>query len=380
MSNLKIELSIDAEIVEEFREGFSDHYDIISHCVMELEKNPDNREFLDEIFRSLHTIKGNANMCQLDELTQFAHALEDVVSAMRAGTLAFSKLMGEVILITLDEIKEVSEDIFDGRALDFDRIHSIESILHQMETAPQAEIPAYASALATLITGHDIDSDVISGAHVEAKENLVPGNTHKPVSSDVLQDTLNYFCHLASLMDKKLPYWKNRIQRTLSLSQAMNHAIGTLVDPQQLEAAIYMHDIAFAFLSDSLLLANSKYSDEELQQIRIHPRLGSDLVRLIPGWDDAAQIVWQHHERWDGNGYPRGLKSDDICIGAQIVAIVDAFESMTHPRPDRQYKRSVLRAVTEINNCSGTQFSPELTKVFNDIVRQMLASKHKTGQ
>ena len=342
---------------------------------MELQKNPEEREFLDEIFRSLHTIKGNANMCQLDELTQFAHALEDVVSAMRAGTLVFSKLMSEVILMTLDEIKEVSEDIFDGRALNLERIHNIEAILHQIESATQDEIRDYASALALLITGHDMDTDMIaddnvtaSSIGIETEKCFTPSTAGAPVNSDALQDTLNYFCHLASLM-------KNRIQRTLAVSQAINHDIGILVDPQQLEAAIYMHDVAFAFLSDSLLLADTKFSDEELQQIHTHPRLGADMLRLIPGWGEAAQIVWQHHEWWDGNGYPRALQGEDICTGAQILAIVDAFEAMTHPRPDRQYKRSVLRAVTEINNRSGTQFSPELTQVFNNIIRKMLANK-----
>ena len=108
-----------------------------------------------------------------------------------------------------------------------------------------------------------------------------------------------------------------------------------------------------------------------------HPELSANFLELIPGWEDAREIVLQHHERWDGTGYPSGIKGDEIRPGAQLLAVVDAFESMTHSRPDRQYKRSILRAMTEINNCSGTQFSPHVTSLFNSVVKETLAQRRK---
>jgi HD-GYP domain-containing protein (c-di-GMP phosphodiesterase class II) len=142
-------------------------------------------------------------------------------------------------------------------------------------------------------------------------------------------------------------------------------------DPVQLRAAVYMHDVALAFLTDDLVLKNNKYDQSDIDRMQIHPKLSSDYVALIPGWENAAAIILQHHERWDGTGYPSGVSGEKIRPGAQILAIVDAYESITQPRPDRQHKRSVLRAVTEINSHSGTQFSPELVSQFIITLRDL---------
>lgn len=380
---MKLKLVMDEDVAADFRESFSDHYDIISHCVMELEKNADNHEFLDEIFRSLHTIKGNANMCQFEELTQFTHALENVITSLRDGHISFTKVVGEVILLTLDKAKEVSEDIFRDSNIDLDMLASIEVVLNNIEKASQEQIPMYAKELIGIVTGHVVDTEMLAeeSTHDAIQEPLPTKTISKPrinpETPKQLSESLAYFSHLASLLESKLPYWKGRIQRTLPLAQAINEALSNPVDSYQLEAAVYMHDTSYAFLSESLVLTDSKYNYDEIQQMRSHPRLAASYIRLIPGLELASEIIYQHHERWDGKGYPKGVQADAICVGAQILAIVDAYESMTHPRPDRQYKRSVLRAVTEINNCSGTQFSPEITKVFNEIVRKMLASQKK---
>lgn len=385
MTSLKLKLAMDEEVAEDFRESFSDHYDTISHCVMELEKEPNNRDFLDEIFRSLHTIKGNANMCQFEELTQLTHALENVVTSLREEKISFTKIVGEIILLTLDKAKEVSEDMFNDIEIDYDVLAKIEIILNTIENAAQDKIHAHAKELVSLISAHVIDADILveesnSSPQLGIPNESAPTKTStkpriKPETPVELSESLTYFSHLASLLESKLPYWKGRIQRTLPLAQAINEALGSPVDVYQLEAAVYMHDVSFAFLSETLVLADSKYNYDEIQQIRSHPRLAAGYTRLIPGLEVATEIIYQHHERWDGKGYPKGLQAEEICIGAQILAIVDAYESMTHPRPDRQYKRSILRAVTEINNCSGTQFSPDITSVFNEIVRKVIASQ-----
>ena len=379
----KIKLAMDEELVDDYRVNFSEHYNIISHCVMELEKNPDDQDFLDEIFRSLHTIKGNAGMCGFVELTHFTHALEDIISRIQEGTITFTHVAGEVILLSLDKIKEVSEDLFTGKDIDFDLLTKIEKVLNDIESTDEQKIPEHASELAGLISGHVVDSstfstnvDTIQAAPQNKNTADIRGRKNANIS-DELNDNLQYFCHLSSLLESKLPYWKGRIDRTLPLAQSINEELGSPVATHQLEAAIYMHDISFAFLTDSLVLADRKYDESEKQQMRSHPRLAANFIKLAPGWNEAADIIYQHHERWDGSGYPKGLQNDKICIGAQILSIVDAYESVTHPRPDRQFKRSVLRAVTEINNCSGTQFSPDVTVIFNDIVRKML-TKNKT--
>ncbi len=101
-----------------------------------------------------------------------------------------------------------------------------------------------------------------------------------------------------------------------------------------------------------------------------HPGWGGDWLRRVPGWESAAEMVLAHHEHEDGQGYPRRLRGEAIVPGAKILAILDAYYAMIHQRADRAHKRSILRAVTEINACAGSQFSPEWVGVFNQVIRQ----------
>ncbi len=134
-----------------------------------------------------------------------------------------------------------------------------------------------------------------------------------------------------------------------------------------------MHDVGLAFVSESLLCKDGKYTAQEWAVIKQHPGIAATLLKRIPGWDEAAQMVAQHHTWSDGSeGYPLFVKSESLHPGAQMLALVDSYESMTLPRPDRQFRRSVLRAVMEIHNLAGRQFSAELAPVFIAIVREMV--------
>ena len=98
-------------------------------------------------------------------------------------------------------------------------------------------------------------------------------------------------------------------------------------------------------------------SDSEWRVMRTHPQVGYDLVRSQAWVVDAADIVLSHHEAFDGSGYPRGLRGDEIPLGARILAVADAYDSMTQPHTQRPPMPPAL-AVSEIERCSGRQFDP----------------------
>ena len=79
-------------------------------------------------------------------------------------------------------------------------------------------------------------------------------------------------------------------------------------------------------------------------------------------------MVHQHHERFDGEGYPNAIAGADIDLGASVIAVADAFYSLTHDRSDRGFKKSLRRSITEINKCNGTQFSPVVVEAFNQFL------------
>jgi HD-GYP domain-containing protein (c-di-GMP phosphodiesterase class II) len=97
--------------------------------------------------------------------------------------------------------------------------------------------------------------------------------------------------------------------------------------------------------------------------MRTHPEVGRRLVENIPFLAGAVPIVYHHHERWDGNGYPEGLRGESIPLGARIFAVADALDAMTYDRP---YSRavSVEAARAEIGRCAGTHFDPAVVATF----------------
>jgi len=381
MANLHIKISIDEEIITDYRENFADQYEVAANSILQLENNPTNTDAIHAMFRALHTIKGNSNLCRLDILTKFSHAVEEITVAIRQGEMTYSPLLGEVILLCLDKIKEVSEDLFNKRDVDTELLNEIENVLVSISKNPKQGLDGKATKIISLIANRAItdDNPVDYGF-----ENLEIENRDQNSFSQVMipkdkVKSLEYFQQLSALLESKFPYWQGRSQRIMTLSLGLNQLLGTPEDPVQLKAAVFMHDIAFAFLDEHIWHKHTKLNASETTQMQQHPQLAATLVEQISGWEDAAQIVLQHHERWDGKGYPNGMKGEQIGIGAQLLAVVDAFESMTHSRPDRHHKRSILRAMTEINNCSGTQFSPQVTSIFNSIVKDTLAQRKKSS-
>jgi HD-GYP domain-containing protein (c-di-GMP phosphodiesterase class II) len=381
MANLNIKISIDDEIITDYRENFADQYEVAANCILQLEHNPTNTDAIHAMFRALHTIKGNSNLCRLDILTKFSHAVEEITVAIRQGEMVYSPLLGEVILLCLDKIKEVSEDLFNQREVDTVLLNEIENVLLSISKNPQHGLDSKATKIISLIADRTIADNDLAELGFENLESA--SHAHDPESEiKIPQDkikSLDYFQQLAFMLESKFPYWKGRSQRMLPLALGLNRLLGSPEDPVQLKAAVYMHDIAFAFLDEQIWHKHTRLDAQEITEMQQHPKLSAKLLELMPGWEDAAQIIVQHHERWDGAGYPHRIKGDQMRAGAQLLAVVDAFESMTHARPDRHYKRSILRAMTEINNCSGTQFAPHITSLFNAVVKDTLALRKKSS-
>ncbi len=134
-----------------------------------------------------------------------------------------------------------------------------------------------------------------------------------------------------------------------------------------LKTAGLMHDIGKIGIDDAILNKSQKLSDDDWVQIKRHPEIGYRILSSVNEFSEMADYVLEHHERWDGKGYPRGLKGEEILLEARIIAVADAFDAMTS---DRTYGNalSVEAAVEDIRRCSGTQFDTNIAKVFIDKV------------
>jgi putative nucleotidyltransferase with HDIG domain len=130
-----------------------------------------------------------------------------------------------------------------------------------------------------------------------------------------------------------------------------------------IEQGALLHDIGKIGVRDNILLKPGPLSPEEWVEMRKHPEMGYRMLANIPYLQDAAQIVYQHQERFDGRGYPRALKGEEIVIGARIFCIADTFDAITSDRPYRKGSSAQV-AFSEIGRLGGTQLDPHLVQVF----------------
>ena len=134
---------------------------------------------------------------------------------------------------------------------------------------------------------------------------------------------------------------------------------------------VLLHDIGKIGIPDAILLKPGPLTPEEWKVMRRHPEIGRRLIESIPFLREAVPIIYHHHERWDGSGYPLGLKGEDIPLGARIFAVVDAFDAMTYDRP---YSKAIAveDAKAEIHRCAGTHFDPTVVQAFFRVPEALL--------
>lgn len=143
--------------------------------------------------------------------------------------------------------------------------------------------------------------------------------------------------------------------------------------PDQIEVlreACELHDLGKIGVEDSILMKPSALTPEEWMNIKRHPDIGAQILEPLTFLDSVIDLVRQHHEHFDGTGYPQGLKGEGILLGARIIHIADAYEAMVSARSYRKVPLSKDAAIEEIKKYSGTQFDPKVVSAFLKVVDQ----------
>lgn len=140
-----------------------------------------------------------------------------------------------------------------------------------------------------------------------------------------------------------------------------------------------LHDIGRIGIHEQILNKPAKLSQEESALMKTHPTKGAEIIKHVKFLAPVVPMVRHDHERWDGKGYPDGLKGEAIPFGARIVAIVDAYDAMT---TDRVYRTAPGKtyAISELKENAGTQFDPDLVEVFLSVLEEQKGIEDGTGK
>ena len=185
--------------------------------------------------------------------------------------------------------------------------------------------------------------------------------------SDLKSLSVNIIHTLSSAIDAKSSWTKGHSERVSEYAAAIGERLG--MDQRSIERirlAGLLHDIGKIGTYDTLLEKTEKLTPDDIALIRKHPDKGCEILAPIKEFADILPAVRHHHERWDGCGYPAGLKGPNIPLMARIIMVVDAFDTMTYDRP---YRPSIGldNAIQELKYCAGSQFDPEMVEVFLEI-------------
>lgn len=170
-------------------------------------------------------------------------------------------------------------------------------------------------------------------------------------------------------VEAKDTYTRGHSDRVSAYSVLIGKHMGLSEDDlHTLKIGGLFHDIGKIGIPDSILLKEAKLTDDEYSQIKNHPSIGKHILSNATIFHDIVPIVFHHHEKFDGHGYPSGLAGENIPLFARITAVADTFDAMTSKRSYRNALPLDI-VIAEIEKCSGTQFDPKIANVFLDILR-----------
>jgi len=169
---------------------------------------------------------------------------------------------------------------------------------------------------------------------------------------------------LTEAIEAKDPFLRGHSDEVSGYVAALAEKLGVEAERRErLVLGSLLHDVGKLAIAASILLKPGALTPEERAIVEEHPLIGSRIVEQLRELSAVAPAILHHHERWDGTGYPSGLRGRQIPLEARIIAVADSFSAMTTDRPYRR-RLSAAQARAELRRCAGTQFDPEVVSVF----------------
>ncbi|KZL89457.1 HD-GYP domain-containing protein [Clostridium magnum] len=175
---------------------------------------------------------------------------------------------------------------------------------------------------------------------------------------------------LISVINIKDRYTYGHVERVVMFAKLLGNKLGlTEEEMKTLKYGAYLHDIGKINISKDVLNKKMRLTDDEWEMLKQHPANGVDLIKPVESLKQIIPLILHHHERYDGRGYPSGLKGNDISYLTRILTVVDSFDAMTSNRPYSN-RKTYEDAIEELRRCSGTQFDSKIAEAFIEVVQE----------
>src|SRR4030066_247969 len=295
----------------------------------------------------------------------------------------FNRMVGKlVILANITSIKEKEKQLYYQSYHDkltgiYNRLF-FEEELNRFETKKEDSIRIIdrikESCIRNSVKSMPLDISMGFAAKNNSKKNIDEivkeaediMNEHKLLENESARSSI--ILSLKNALEERYYETEEHAMRMANLSLLVGEKINLKYNElNELRLLAILHDIGKISISDSIILKPGKLTTEEWEVIKRHPEVGYRLANSSRDLEQIARGILYHHERWDGKGYPEGLKGNKIPVISRIVAIADAFDAMTNDRPYRK-AMSNYEAIEEIKRESGSQFDPSLAKLFAEVL------------
>lgn len=176
---------------------------------------------------------------------------------------------------------------------------------------------------------------------------------------------------LITVINSRDTYTFKHVERVFNYCSIIADYLDLSVEDKRLLLyGAYLHDLGKINVSKEVLVADNNLTQVQWEELKKHPQDSAEIISQIEGFDNVVPIVEQHHEKYDGSGYPYGLSGENICYLARILTIVDSFDAMTNQRT-YQKARTFDEAFAEIERCKGTHFDPKIAEKFIEAIKQL---------
>lgn len=247
----------------------------------------------------------------------------------------------------------------------------LERLLIELETMGEGKIRAAGASMGIAGLQRGLSAEGLLARARQALERaqasgggrtmVAPGAQDEPARSAKAAPQRDAVEALAVALLERDRYTGEHSSAVIEMSGAVARTMGcNAVEVERVRSAALLHDIGKVAIPDEILHKPGPLTDEEWVLMRQHPVIGERILRVLPGLGPVARMVRHEHERWDGGGYPDGLRGVDIPFGSRVIIAADTYHAITSDRPYRA-ARSHEEAVEELMRCAGTQFDPDVT-------------------